>query len=306
MNPPGSAARNRKRLAAGQTNDRGIRGSMHERRASTARAAHRSARNDRRFVRRPSCRRVVRARIASQARQFRDAACYIPRCGGLVDQQRHATGEIIAMYTLYYSPGTASLPVHLALIELGVPHELHRVDLDAGEQNGAAYRALNPHGVVPTLIVDGQPVYESAALLMLLAERHPDKHLGPMPGTPSRPTFLQWMLHFANVVQPAFRIWFAPQDFVEAGDAKGAKDLARGRIETEWERFDAHIAAHGPFVLGDNFSVADIYATMLMRWSRNMPKPATSWPALAALAARMKARPSWRQLYAIEGLTEWA
>ena len=45
---------------------------------------------------------------------------------------------------------------------------------------------------------------------------------------------------------------------------------------------------------------------MLMRWSRNMPKPATSWPPLAELVARLKARPSWRELYATEGLTEWA
>ena len=45
---------------------------------------------------------------------------------------------------------------------------------------------------------------------------------------------------------------------------------------------------------------------MLMRWSRNMPKPAMEWPHLAALAARLKARPSFTTLYAREGLTEWA
>ena len=45
---------------------------------------------------------------------------------------------------------------------------------------------------------------------------------------------------------------------------------------------------------------------MLMRWSRNMPKTATAWPALADLAQRVKARPSWQRLYEIEGLTEWA
>jgi glutathione S-transferase len=53
-------------------------------------------------------------------------------------------------------------------------------------------------------------------------------------------------------------------------------------------------------------SVADFYLTMLMRWSRNMPKPATDWPQLAALAQRMKARPSFKTLYEREGLTEWA
>jgi glutathione S-transferase len=210
------------------------------------------------------------------------------------------------MYTLFYSPGAASMAVHQTLIEIGVPHELRRVDLEAGEQKGAAYLALNPSGVVPTLLVDGQPVYECAALLMLLAERHPDARLAPAAGTPSRPAYLQWMLHFADTLQPAYRQWFYPRDFAPEVSAEAGKELARGRVEAAWARVDAHLAAHGPYVLGDTFGVADIFATMLMRWSRNMPRPATTWPALAALAARVKARPSWKKLYAIEGLTEWA
>ena len=44
---------------------------------------------------------------------------------------------------------------------------------------------------------------------------------------------------------------------------------------------------------------------MLMRWSRKMPRPATEWPALKALADRVRARPSWKKLYELEGLTEW-
>jgi glutathione S-transferase len=209
------------------------------------------------------------------------------------------------MYTLYYSPGTASLPVHLALLELGVAHELKRVDLGGGEQNTPAYLALNPNAVVPTLLVDGKPVYEAAALLLLLAERHPEARLAPAPGSADRGVFLQWMLHFANVVQPAFRIWFSPKKYAD-GEGVMAKDVARQQIEGAWDRFDAFVAAHGPYALGADFGVVDIYATMLMRWSRNMPKPATSWPALAALAARVKSRPTWAKLYEIEGLTEWA
>jgi len=53
-------------------------------------------------------------------------------------------------------------------------------------------------------------------------------------------------------------------------------------------------------------STADFYLTMLMRWSRNMPSPATQWPHLAALAGAMRSRPSFRTLYEREGLTEWA
>jgi glutathione S-transferase len=209
------------------------------------------------------------------------------------------------MYTLYYAPGTASMAVHLALLEIGAAHELKRVDLGAGEQNSAAYRALNPNAVVPTMLVDGKPVYECAALLILLAERHPESRLAPAQGSADRGLFLQWMLHFANVVQPAYRIWFSPEKYAGEGSAF-AKEIARQQIEAGWQRFDAFVATREPYALGADFGVLDIYATLLMRWSRNMPKPATSWPALAALAARVKARPTFRKLYEIEGLTEWA
>ena len=160
--------------------------------------------------------------------------------------------------------------------------------------------------MVPTLIVDGHPYYECAALLMLLAERHPEARLAPALGTPQRAIWLQWIVHFANTLQPAFRQWFYAQDFAAVEHEKESKEFARMRIEAVWNRLEAHLAVHGPYLLGDEFSIADLYATMLMRWSRNMPKTATAWPALAVLARRVKARRSWKQLYDIEELTEWA
>ena len=75
------------------------------------------------------------------------------------------------MYTLYYSPGSASMVVHLALLEIGVPYRLEIVDFGAGAQRDRSYLALNPEGVVPTLMIDSRPVTESAALLMVLADR---------------------------------------------------------------------------------------------------------------------------------------
>ncbi len=210
------------------------------------------------------------------------------------------------MYVLYYSPGTASMAVHQTLIETAAAHELREIDFDAREQKSADYLRLNPNGMVPTLIVDGAPIYECAALLLLLTERHPEADLAPQPGTPPRATFLQWIAHFANTLQPAFRQWFYPQDFAPIEYEKESKEFARRRIEAVWTRLDAHLCAHGPYVLADRFSAADIYATMLMRWSRNMPRPATTWPALDTLAQRVKARASWKRLYETEGLTEWA
>ncbi len=53
------------------------------------------------------------------------------------------------MYTLYYAPGSASMLVHLTLLEIGAPHGMERVDIEAGQQHSPAYLAINPNGVVP-------------------------------------------------------------------------------------------------------------------------------------------------------------
>lgn len=209
------------------------------------------------------------------------------------------------MYTLYYSPGSANLVVHLALLEIGAAHALERIDLDAKQQRSAAYLALNPNGVVPTLVIDGKPHGEAAALTMLLMERHPEARLAPAVGEAARADYLQWMLYLANTLQPLFRQWFYPSDYLPSG-AESIQQAARIGIEAAWTHVDAHLATHGPYMLGDSFSVVDLYALMLMRWSRNMPKPATDWPHLAALAKRLKGRPSWKQVCDAEGLVEWA
>jgi glutathione S-transferase len=209
------------------------------------------------------------------------------------------------MYTLYYAPGSANLVVHLALLEIGAPHTLERIDIAAGQQRSAAYLAINANGVVPTLMVDGMPHGEAAALTMLLAERHPEAVLAPAAGSAQRGDYLQWMFYLANSLQPLFRQWFYPGDHLSAA-ADTVQEAARIGIEKCWSHIDAHLAAHGPCMLGDNFSVVDLYALMLMRWSRNMPRPATDWPQLAALATRLKSRPSWKQACEAEDLIEWA
>src|SRR5687767_11544639 len=87
------------------------------------------------------------------------------------------------VYTLYYSPGTASMAVHLALLEIGVPYDLVEVTVPFDPGKHPAYLTLNPRGQVPTLVVEGRSYFESSALLMLLAERHPEARLAPAMGT---------------------------------------------------------------------------------------------------------------------------
>lgn len=210
------------------------------------------------------------------------------------------------MYTLYYMPGAASFVVHWLLIETGAAHELRRIDGDAKQQKTPEYLKLNPNGLVPTLIVDGEPAYECAALSLLLAERHPAAGLAPPAGTRARVLYLQWTLHLANTVQPAFRNWFYPDEAAGPVNAEVVKDRARIVIEGAWGRLDAHLAATRGWIAGERPSSVDFVAGMLARWSRNMPRPATEWPAVRALVTALKARPSFRTLNEREGLTEWA
>jgi len=129
--------------------------------------------------------------------------------------------------------------------------------------------------------------------------------MAPASGSASRVDYYQWMLHLANMVQPLFRQWWYPHEPAGEAHADAVRAVVAVRIAAAWDRIDAHLAANGPYLLGDALSAADFYLVMLMRWSRNMPKPATEWTHLAALAATLKARPSFATLYEREGLTEW-
>jgi len=211
----------------------------------------------------------------------------------------------MSTYTLYYMPGSASFVVHWLLVEIGAPTELRLVDGAAGEQKRPDYLKLNPSGVVPTLLVDGEPVCEAAAIALLLADRHPEARLAPASGTRARAVYLQWMMHLANTLQPAFRHWFYPAEAAGSEHEAAAKTCARGRIEAVFQRLDDHLSAHGPYLCGEAPTAADFHACMLVRWARNMPRPATDWPAIADFARRMKGRSSFHAVCAREGLTEW-
>ena len=209
------------------------------------------------------------------------------------------------MYTLYYSPGTASMAVHLALLEIGAPHRLAKVDFESDEQHGPEYLRINPRGQVPTLLIDGKPYFESAALLLILAERHPEARLAPPPGSALRADWYQWMAFLTNSLGPVYRYWFCPRDLGSPEHPPFVRDALRQKIEDAWSLVDAHLAAHGPYMLGADFSAVDLLALMYMRWSRNMPRPVTAWPSLKKYADLMRTRPSWQRMCKIEGLTEW-
>jgi glutathione S-transferase len=209
------------------------------------------------------------------------------------------------MITLYHAPSTACLVVHWLLIELELPHKLHKLDLEANEHKQPWYLALNPAGRVPTLVTHGRPLREAAAIAMHLVDERPASGFGRPPGTLERAAYYQWMFFLANTMQPAFRAWFYPDEPAGEANIEAVKASARAQLEAGWQQLDDHLAANGPYLLGDAVSTPDFLATMLMRWSRNMPRTANAWPAVDRLARLMKARPAFKEVYAREGLTDW-
>ena len=208
------------------------------------------------------------------------------------------------MYILYYSPGRASLAIHWMLIHLGVPFEARLVDLAAKAHKNPEYLLVNPDGMIPTLVVDGAPHTESAALALMLAERHPEGGLEIPHEAPERPDYLQWMFYFANTLQPLYRAWFYADEVGGAESAKAVKAHARVRIEKVWERVDARLR-QTLYMAGNSLSAVDFHATMLMCWSRNMPTAADRWGAIAGYLARMRALKSFGLVHEREGLEIW-
>ena len=206
---------------------------------------------------------------------------------------------------LYGSQSSASLVVHWLLIELGIDHELRQLDFGRGEQKSPEYLAINPAGRVPALIVDGQVLTESAAIAMHLADLHPQAGFAPVPGTPARGDYYRWMCFCVYTLMPAYRSWFYPHEPAGEAHSDVVRERAREQLETAWQQVADQLIAAGPFMLGEQLTAVDFMLTMLMRWSRNMPRPSHSWPALAAHATRMKARPAFAELYRREGITDW-
>jgi glutathione S-transferase len=208
-------------------------------------------------------------------------------------------------YVLFYAPGTASFAVHWMLIELGVAFRVERLDLEGRQQRSPAYLKLNPLGRVPTLVIDSEPFTESAALLMLLAERHPEAKLAPAIGDDRRGRWLETMVYLTNNLSSAMRDWFYADKDGQPSGAEAVRQLARRRIETAWDHLNAKLSDGRTHLLGNSVTTADLLATMLMLWARNMPRPATSWEHIDPYVTRMRARPAFAEVCRSEGLTAW-
>lgn len=205
------------------------------------------------------------------------------------------------MIELYYFPSNASFAPHVVLNELGLPFQLTLVDRDKDEHKSPAFLALNPNGLLPALRdtrpgQDGLVLFETAAILLHLADTHPDAGLMPALGTPARATAYKWLMWLTNTLQPTVITYYYPDRFVAPGNTGGSAEVkaqAQVRAAAQLDLLAAEFERHGgPFLLGEQFSVLDPFAFMLCRWTRNFSDPARNRPALGAFLERMAQRPA--------------
>jgi glutathione S-transferase len=187
---------------------------------------------------------------------------------------------------LYYSPFACSLSPHIALREAGVPFELMRVDLRTKRAaDGEDYNAVNPKGYVPALrLDDGEVLSEGPAIVQYVADLKPDSTLAPSPGSFARYRLQEWLNFISTELHKQFSPLFAPT-LPEGQRAQALKKIRRRVAHVE------QTLAERPFLLGEDFTVADIYLFVVLRWRRRARVDISSYSRVDAYLARIAERP---------------
>lgn len=210
------------------------------------------------------------------------------------------------LYTLYSVPDWASLCVHLALEEMGLPFERRVMDWDAGDMNSPAFRSLSPFGLIPALQTPDGPLFETGAILLWLSERH---GLAPAPLSAERAAFLKWFFVVNQSVHS--NALFLIHPYRPAGDIarRETADIAHARTKDYLAAIDAMIMADKPLWLSAaQPSVLTCYLGMLVRWCVAFPAypehaiNLDATPALKAVLAAAESRPAALRVATAEGL----
>ena len=200
-------------------------------------------------------------------------------------------------YTLYNRPGSGGFVVEAALALAEAPFELVELDSKAGTPLPESFRATNPWGQLPVLLLpDGSAMTETSAILVHLALAFPEKRLAPPPGAPAHAAFLRWTV-FANVnlYEAVIRRGYPFRFTDDAGGHDAVRTAAIRRMGEALTLIDAHV--EGPFLLGAEMTVADIYLAMFLVWYRGE----AGTPRLARIRDAVRAHPTvgpiWRRHY---------
>ncbi|MEX0301523.1 MAG: glutathione S-transferase family protein [Leisingera sp.] len=198
---------------------------------------------------------------------------------------------------LYYAPNTISVAVAIALEEAGIEYETVKVDIAAKEQTGTAYAQINPKGRVPALAVEGGILTETGALLEYIADMAPDPGLRPQdPVLLARMREVMFYLASTMHVNHAHKLRGARW----AKERSSWKDMQKMVPQTMAASCDyiCRAGLRGPFVLGDEISIADCYLYTICSWLEGDGVTVADFPKIQNFMTAMEQRDSVRAVYA--------
>ena len=199
---------------------------------------------------------------------------------------------------LYYSPGACSQAPHILLHEIGLSHDVARVDLKAHAlEDGRSYYDVNPKGSVPALELDnGEVLTENAVILQYLGDRAGSDVLPPV-GEFRRYRVLEAVNFITTELHKRFGFLFNPEVTDEM------KQIVIRDLGKKLDYADQRLG-EGPFLFGDELTLPDPYLFVIAGWADKMLGGLERWPNLAALRERMLKRPAVRQALRFEGLLQ--
>jgi glutathione S-transferase len=194
------------------------------------------------------------------------------------------------MYKLYTRPGSGGFVVEAALALANAPFE--QIDVPKSDPPDPAFLGISPLNQVPVLTLpDGRSMTESAAICILLAERHPQAGLAPAADAPGRVEFLRWMVFMSSTLYPAMlRLFYADRYTSDADGTEAVKQAAITEIDRGFEIVDAALQGHD-WLAGETMSLADIYLIMLVAWHPDLDKAYAAWPNIERVWAVLRTHP---------------
>ena len=198
---------------------------------------------------------------------------------------------------LYYSPGACSLSPHIALEETGLPYEAILAPTKTKVlPDGSDFRKVNPLGYVPYLVLDdGTGLREGPAIVQYIADQAPDKKLAPANGTMARYQLQSWLNFIGTEIHKGFSPLFNPAYPPEV------KKMATDKLLERLTWVDGELASK-PYLMGDDFTVADGYLFTVTNWAKPMHIDLSGLKNLGAYRERIAARPAVQRAMKAEGL----
>ncbi len=199
--------------------------------------------------------------------------------------------------TLYHFPGACSQVSLFALEEAELKYTLELVNLQTAEQASPAFLAVSPLGKVPSLLVDGTPLFENAAILTYIAAQRPEAGLFPPDPSPRmRAEIVGGLAFCSGTLHPQVR-GIANPARLTTGDVAGVREMATKLAGKSFGYADDRLAGRG-WWLGE-WSVIDVYLNWAFATACRGGFDGTAFPELSRLAERLRARPAFARM--IEG-----